>query len=182
MSTEYDDRNRLVDANIFLSFWSWFLRALGPLFAYIGFLGAQVFDIGTQCGIFQSQAFYLIVLAAGTATVVSGLTGTGHAVIHAPHFEYPLNHELGFYLLMGLACGMLAVAFIRSFYWLREFMDRAPIPQMLMPLVGGLIVGVTLIFFPQIAASGYETMNAAFSGHMDVSLLLTLVAVLRSEG
>ncbi len=128
-------------------------------------------------GEFQSQAFYLIVLAASTSTVVSGLIGSGHSVIHAPRFEYPLNHELGFYLLMGLACGMLAVAFIRSFYGIRDFMARAPIPQTFMPLVGGLIVGVTLIFFPQIAASGYETMNAAFNGHMSATLLLTLVAV-----
>jgi CIC family chloride channel protein len=128
-------------------------------------------------GEFQAQAFYLIVIAAGTATVVSGLIGTGHSVIHAPAFEYPLNHELGFYILMGLGCGMLAVAFIRSFYGLRSYFARAPIPQTYMPLVGGLIVGTTLIFFPQIAANGYETMNAAFSGHMDVSLLLALVLV-----
>jgi len=128
-------------------------------------------------GEFQSQAFYLIVLAAGTATVVSGFMGGGHSVIHAPRFEYPLNHELGFYLLMGLGCGILAVAFIRSFYGLRDLLARAPISQTYMPLVGGLIVGITLIFFPQIAASGYATMNAAFEGHMPVALLLTLVAV-----
>lgn len=128
-------------------------------------------------GEFQAQAFYLIVLASGTSTVVSGLIGVGHSVIHAPHFDYPLNHELLFYVLMGLLSGILATIFIRSFYWIRDRLESSFIPNALLPLVGGLVVGVTLIFFPQIAASGYETMNAAFRGNMAVSLLLTLVVM-----
>jgi CIC family chloride channel protein len=128
-------------------------------------------------GEFQAQSFYLIVLAAGTSTVVSGLLGVGHSVIHAPHFEYPLNHELLFYVLMGLLSGILATIFIRSFYWIRDRLESSIIPSTVLPLFGGLVVGVTLIFFPQIAASGYETMNAAFRGNMASSLLLTLVLV-----
>jgi CIC family chloride channel protein len=126
-------------------------------------------------GEFQAQAFYLIVLASGTATGVSGLLGDGHSVIHAPHFEYALNHELLFYVLMGLLAGILATIFIRSFYWIRDAFDKSIIPQRWLPVFGGLVVGVSLIFFPQIAASGYETMNAAFTGKLHVALLLTLV-------
>ncbi len=123
------------------------------------------------------QSLSLLVLASGSAMVVSNLVLGEHRILYAPHFEYPLNHELIFYLIMGLACGVLAVAFTRSFYAIKDYFDNSVIPAKLQPLAGGLIVGIALIFFPQIAANGYEAMNEAFKGHLSASLLLSLAAV-----
>ncbi len=125
----------------------------------------------------QAQSFYLIVLAAGTSTVVSQLAVADHQVLHTPAFSYPLNHELLFLILMGLLSGLLAVTFIRVFYGIRDFFARVPIPETILPIAGGLIVGTALIFFPQISASGYETMNAAFRGELRLELLWALVVM-----
>jgi len=128
-------------------------------------------------GEFQATSFYLIILASGTATVTSAYLSGPHSLIETPAFQFPLNHELLFLVLMGLLCGVLAAGFIRSFYGIREFFERSGIPPTYLPLVGGLIVGVTLIFFPQISASGYETMNAVYRNQLGAGLLVTLVGL-----
>ncbi len=128
-------------------------------------------------GEFNTGSMALIVLASGTAAVVSQYLHSDEAILSAPFYEFPINHEILFYLLMGLICGLLAVGFIRVFYGIREYFQRSRIPQVIQPLVGGLLVGIILIFFPQVSSSGYETMNQAFRGGMPAGLLLALVVV-----
>ncbi len=128
-------------------------------------------------GEMQTQSFYLIVLAAGASTVTSLSLSGDHAFLVTPEFHWPLNRELLLFVFMGLLAGILAVFFIRSFYWIRDACNRAPIHPFFMPLLGGVVVGISLIFFPQVSASGYETMNAAFLGDMTPELLVCLVFV-----
>jgi CIC family chloride channel protein len=128
-------------------------------------------------GELATQSFYLIVLAAGASTVTSLSLSGNHAFLVTPEYHWPLNRELLFFVLMGLLAGILAVFFIRSFYWIRDACNRTPIHPFFMPLLGGLVVGTCLIFFPQVSASGYDTMNAAFLGDMSAELLVCLVFV-----
>jgi len=126
-------------------------------------------------GEFNTGSMTLIVLASGTAAVVSRYLKADAQILTAPAFDFPINHEILFYLLMGLICGLLSVLFIRIFYGIRKYFQRSRIPSVLHPLIGGLLVGVILIFFPQVSSSGYDTMNEAFLGHMPAGLLLALV-------
>jgi CIC family chloride channel protein len=125
----------------------------------------------------QLQSLSLLVMSAGTATVVSKMLSGEHGELHAPHFDFPLNHELLFFVLMGLMCGVLATIFIRSFYGMKDWVAGSWIPDRIRPLVGGALMGAVLILFPQVAASGYETMNVAFRGEMGGALLITLALV-----
>ena len=126
-------------------------------------------------GQFRAQSFYLIVLAAGSSTVVSQYLLADHRILTAPVFDFPLNHELLFYVLMGMLAGLLAVFFIRTFYAVRDRFERSTIPATLQPVAGAMVVGMALVAFPQISASGYDTMNEAFKGQMAGGLLLALV-------
>ena len=123
----------------------------------------------------EAQSFYLIVLACGTSAVFSEYLKSNYQVLHAPDFLFPVNHEMLFMVLLGLLSGVLAVAYIRVLYGIGDAFERSPIPDWAAPILGGLLVGIALIFFPQISASGYETMNAAFRGQHGVSLLWALV-------
>ncbi len=126
-------------------------------------------------GEFEAQSFYLIVLAAGASSVVSQYLKADHLLISAPAFQFPLNHELLFLLVMGLLSGLLAVLFTKSFYAMRDRLEASAIPKTVLPLLGGLAMGVALILFPQIASNGYETINATLSGELSLQLLLVLV-------
>jgi CIC family chloride channel protein len=125
-------------------------------------------------GASQLQSLSLLVVATGAASVVSQYVAGEHRFIHAPHFTFPVNHELMFYVLMGLLSGLLAVFYIRSFYALADWASQSRVPARVQPLLAGLVVGSCLIAFPQIGGGGYDAINAAFAGELSASLLLSL--------
>ncbi len=125
----------------------------------------------------QLQSLSLLVLASGTAAVVTEMMLGEHRVLHAPAFEYNFDHELIFYVMLGLLCGLLAAFFIRSFYRIIDWFRESRLPPSARPLLGALMVGCSLIVFPQIAANGYDAMNATFRGGLSAPLLLSLAFV-----
>lgn len=125
----------------------------------------------------QIQSLTLLVVSAGSAAVTSQYLARYHQLLSVPSLHFPINHELLLYLSLGLLCGPLAVAFIRSFYAIKDWVAASPIPAVLRPVAGALIVGVALIFFPQVAGSGYDVINETFLGRMGAPLLLALVVV-----
>jgi CIC family chloride channel protein len=127
---------------------------------------------------FEARHFYLIILASGAAAVMSSYVSPAHRALHAPAYAFRLEVEtLVLYLALGVLAGLLAVAFIRVFYGIRDAFARWPISERLKPLAGGVIVGAALILFPQISGTGYDSMSHAFEGTMSTALLLTLVVM-----
>jgi len=125
----------------------------------------------------QLQSLTLLVVAAGAATITSQYVAGYHQVLSAPAFAFPINHELLFYLLLGLLSGPLAVAFLRTFYAIKDAVAASPLPITLRPVVGAMIVGTALIAFPQVAGSGYDVINEFFLSGMGARLLLSLAIV-----
>lgn len=122
----------------------------------------------------QLPSLTLLAVAAGAATIASQYFAGYHQVLQAPHFAFPINHELAFHFLLGLLTGPLAVAFLRSFYAIKDGVAASSIPRGLRPIAGALIVGVTLVAFPQVAGSGYDVINGFFVGGNGASLLIAL--------
>jgi chloride channel protein, CIC family len=124
----------------------------------------------------QLSSLTLLVVAAGSATIVSQYFAGYHQVLAPPPFAFPINHELFWYLLLGALCGPVAVAFIRTFYAIKDWVASSPIPRQLRPVAGALVVGTALIAFPQIAGSGYHVINMFFDAELGAVLLLSLAA------
>jgi CIC family chloride channel protein len=126
---------------------------------------------------FEAKHFYLIILAAGASAVAAAqISGVEH-VMSAPSLTFSLGREVPLYVLLGVLSGLLAVAFIRIFYGIRDRFTRMQISDAAKPLVGGALVGVSLILFPQVSAMGYDTISHSFDGTMGTSLLLSLLVV-----
>jgi CIC family chloride channel protein len=127
---------------------------------------------------FEARQFYLIILSAAASAVANAhFSGVQHN-LHAPVYAFRLeNQTLLLYVALGLAAGLLAVAFIRVFYRIRDGFAAWDVSENLKPLAGGLAVGITLIFFPQISGSGYDSISHAFEGTMSTPLLLSLIVL-----
>ena len=120
---------------------------------------------------FAVHAFAPIVIAAVAGTVVARLRFGD-----ITEFEIPGDPALSFYvelpafLLLGLVCGVVAVAMMRIVFWSEEVADevraRTGIPRWLRPGVSGAILGVIAIFFPHIIGVGYETTTRALEGNL----------------
>ena len=136
---------------------------------------------------FALHAFAPIVIAAVAGTVVNRMVfgnATEYASIEVTAFEFYL--ELPAFLLLGLFCGILAVAQMRAVFWTDDFasrmMEKAKLPTFLRPMIAGIFLGLLALQFPHIIGVGYETTSQALAGEMlfyeaVVFAILKLIAV-----
>jgi CIC family chloride channel protein len=89
-------------------------------------------------------------------------------------FRHPL--ELFFYAFFGLLCVILGAFYVRVFYGLRDrFFKKLPVSNYLKPAIGGLMLGIVAIYFPQILGMGYGWIQLAIYGQMTIGLMIILV-------
>ena len=85
--------------------------------------------------------------------------------------------ELPSYAILGLVCGLVGIAYGRSFYTIRDFFRGLDIPNWTKPAIGGLLVGLIGMFFPQILGMGYGWLQLAINGDFS-TLPITLMLVM----
>lgn len=120
---------------------------------------------------FAVHAFAPIVIASVAGTVVSRLE-FGNITEFALPAENVLEYfvELPAFVLLGLICGLVAVALMRSIFWAEDMGDHLQrslhMPRWLRPAVAGAMLGGLAIAFPHIIGVGYETTSAALTGKL----------------
>ena len=134
---------------------------------------------------FAVHAFAPIVIASVAGTVINRLEFGGVT-------EYSLtadsalqfNAELPAFLILGLVCGLVAVALMRAVFWAEDLGNLAQrltgIPRWLRPAFAGLLLGGLAIPFPHIIGVGYETTSAALTGELLLheAIVFTILKVL----
>jgi chloride channel protein, CIC family len=124
---------------------------------------------------FAVAQFTPIVISSVTATVISRLFVGDFVAFEIPTYYLISPIELSFYLVMGLLCGLTSYLFIYILFNTENLIDRyIRIPSYMKPALGGLLVGITALFFPQVMGVGYDSINLALHG----SLVWELAAVL----
>ena len=134
---------------------------------------------------FAVHAFAPIVIASVAGTVINRLEFGGVT-------EYSLTAdsalqfyaELHAFLILGLVCGLVAVALMRAVFWAEDLGNLAQrltgIPRWLRPAFAGLLLGGLAIPFPHIIGVGYETTSAALTGELLLheAIVFTILKVL----
>ena len=120
---------------------------------------------------FAVHAFAPIAIASVAGTVINRL-------VFGDLTEFSLTEEgaLAFYvelpafLLLGLLSGLVAVALIRSVFFVDDLgtsvQQRLGMPRFLRPAAAGLLLGLIALAFPHIIGVGYETTSAALTGNL----------------
>jgi chloride channel protein, CIC family len=120
---------------------------------------------------FAVHAFAPIVIASVAGTVINRLEFGGLTEFVLPTYgDLQFYVELPAFLLLGLTCGLVAVALMLSIFWAEDFGDhlqaRIRLPRWLRPAVAGAMLGVIALWFPHIIGVGYETTSMALSGEL----------------
>jgi len=120
---------------------------------------------------FAIHAFAPIVIASVAGTVINRLEFGG-----LTEFVLPTASVLEFYvelpafLILGLVCGVVAAALMRSVFLAEDMGNaicrRLHIPGWMRPGVAGAMLGGLAIWFPHIIGVGYETTSAALTGEL----------------
>jgi len=87
--------------------------------------------------------------------------------------------SLIWYVLLGVVCGLVGKAYVRTFYGMRDIFKLVPLPRHIKPAIGGLAVGLIAIFFPEVLSMGYGWLQLALEGDGRLALgtILALVGL-----
>ena len=120
---------------------------------------------------FAIHAFAPIVIASAAGTVINRL-----AFGDVTEFSLPYAATLDFYvelpafLMLGIVCGLVAVALMRAIFWTDDIgtyvQTRTGMPRWLRPACAGALLGIIAIWFPHIIGVGYGTTSAALTGDL----------------
>jgi len=94
-----------------------------------------------------------------------------------PHYALVHPAELFAYAALGVLAGLTALAFVRVLYGAEDLFDRVRITGPIKALLGGAVIGVIALWFPEIYGVGYEAIGRALEGGMLWHLLLALAAI-----
>ncbi len=126
-------------------------------------------------GHFSMTAFVPLVIAA-TVAVVVGVFWFGDAPIFIiPEFHIASYLEMPAFALLGLTCALVAIMFQASLVGSDWLSRRMNLPTVLRPMLGGFLVGLIALVFPQVLGVGYEATDAALANRLDLWLLIGLV-------
>ncbi|KQI70854.1 voltage-gated chloride channel [Loktanella sp. 5RATIMAR09] len=120
---------------------------------------------------FAVHAFAPIVIASAAGTVINRLTfGDVTEFTLSGQNALAFYVELPAFLILGLVCGFVAVALIKSIFWAEDlgtYLQRETgIPRYLRPAIAGALLGGLAIWWPHIIGVGYETTSLALTGEL----------------
>ena len=138
-------------------------------------VAAVLFALEEIIGDMNASLIGSAVVASVTSVIVERSILGNHPIFRVP--EYHLVHpaELLAYTGLGIVGGIVSLAFCEGLLRLRAFFLRLPErTRIYQPAIGGLIVGVLLVFFPQVLGVGYEYVDQALNGGLLLKTLLVL--------
>lgn len=143
-------------------------------------IGAALFAIEVLYAEMEFEAAGLVYTTLGA---VVGYAVNGLFVGWKPLFEvHPLlvtptvRATVAFLILGGLA-GVVGTLLPTGFYWFRDLFSSLKMPRMLKPALGGLLLGLLALLFPQVLGGGYGWMQLAIEGRIALGTLVALVFV-----
>jgi len=116
-----------------------------------------------------------VVLSSVIATVVSRYYLGDNPSFVIPHYQMNSIWEIGFYMAFGLLAALAGFLFIKMLYRTEDLFSKFPVPEYFHPAIGGLLVGVIGLWYPQIFGVGYENIELALYGQIAAGMALILV-------
>lgn len=148
-------------------------------------IAGAIFALEIILSDFGVRSFSSIVVAAVTATITSRALIGAHGEILQVRYALQSGGEVVSYMLLGVAAGIGAVAYVKSLQRSEQFFAGhgtssvsrfiGRLPPELRPMIGGLAVGIIGYFVPRALGTGYGTMNAALAAQLPVGLMLVVL-------
>ena len=121
-------------------------------------------------GEFNVRYFSTVVISAVTASVI-GRAVWGNVPAFVIPTEYGLNSlwEFMFYSVLGVLAALIGVTYVRMLYWTEDlFAKWKQAPEWLQPAIGGVLLGVLALVYPQVTGVGWERVPQVFNVGYDV--------------
>ncbi|MGH6737354.1 MAG: chloride channel protein [Methyloceanibacter sp.] len=126
-------------------------------------------------GQFAIRTFVPLVLSSVVATILSQAWFGNVAAFIVPAYSITSYLEVPAFVLLGIVAAAVAVLFqvaVLATDWVARHVNM---PLVARPVVGGLLIGIMAIWFPEVLGVGYDSTDAALKGQLPIALMLTLI-------
>ncbi|MFQ5747068.1 MAG: chloride channel protein [Gemmatimonadota bacterium] len=145
-------------------------------------IAGVLFALEIVLGTFAVAVMSPVVVASVMGAVVARSWVGIHPLDVPPGLVFVSARELGFYALLGLACGLLAVVFVRAFYATQDLMRRTLRTGPLAPIVAGLLIASAAIVSPELLGPGRHGIQLVLAAELAgfTALAISLLKILTS--
>jgi chloride channel protein, CIC family len=134
--------------------------ASGIAAAYNAPISGAVFASLIVLGNFSMNLFAPVVCASVVAATVSRTFFGINPWYTVPSFDFTRMSQLPWFILLGIAAGVLGAAFLKLLHGSEDLFAKMRVPVFVRLTIGGLIVGVIAIWFPEVWGNGYEATRS----------------------
>lgn len=141
-------------------------------------VAAVIFALEEIIGDMNAALLGSTVIASVTSVIVERSILGNSPIFHVPAYHLVHPAELIAYVVLGLAGGIVSLLFCKGLLRARAFFLGMPRwTKIFQPALGGLLIGVILIFFPQVMGVGYQYVNQAMNGGLLLKTMVLLCLV-----
>jgi CIC family chloride channel protein len=146
-------------------------------------IAGSMFALEIVLGDFGLATFSPIVISSVAATAVSRYYLGDSPAFIVPAYELISAWELPLYVVLGLFCALVGVAFTTTLYRVEDIFDDIRFPEYLKAVLGGMLLGIMALVFPHLLGVGYGAMDLALAQALSwwVMFLLLLCKVLATS-
>lgn len=126
---------------------------------------------------YGTRYFSSVVLSAVTATVISRTFLGSSPAFTTPPYELLSSYDIIFYFVLGLLSAIIGWALIMTLYKCEDIFDSINVPSYLKPAMGGLLLGIIGLYFPQIFGLGYPSIEKTLNGQLGPLFIFGLIGL-----
>ena len=144
--------------------------ASGISAAYNAPISGAVFAALIVLGNFSMNLFAPLVFASVVATMVSRSFFGIRPWYTVPPFEFTSVSQLPWFVCLGVVTGAVGAAILKLMNYSEQLFKKLQVPIYLKLAIGGLIVGIVALRFPEVWGNGYVITNRILLGSYPQSL------------
>lgn len=143
--------------------------ASGMAAAYNAPIAGAVFASQIVLGSFSMTYFAPVIFASVVASMVSRTFFGIKPFYEVPTFDFTSLAQLPWFLCLGLLSGITGAIFLKMLRQAEEYFARVKLPIYARMALGGLIVGLLAIEYPQVWGNGFGAINRIL--HVDTTFI-----------
>ena len=129
---------------------------------------------------FQAPTFSALILASVTASAISRIFLGNETIFTFQSPDIGSYSDFYLYAILGLVAGFVSILFIRysssvEHFFRKKIYDKTKIPQWLLMILVGLLMGVCGYFYKEIFGIGYTAINEILTGSITWKIILILL-------
>jgi CIC family chloride channel protein len=136
-------------------------------------VAAVLFALEEVMGDMNAALIGSTVVASVTAVIIERSILGEETLFRVPAYHLAHPAELIGYAILGIVGGIVSLTFTQGLLCTRGLFRRMPAwTRTLQPAMGGLAIGIMLLFVPQVMGVGYQYVDQALDGALALRMLL----------